>query len=244
MFFRITNQVNYYHMSATQLFVIHFAGGSSYSFRPIMTALEDVEVIPLELPGRGRRMHETLLTDFDEAANDIYNQLLDHIDDRSFSIYGHSLGASLAYKVCSLLEAIGEIPVSLVLSGNPGPGVTTRRAKSKLEEKEFIEEVRKLGGVPPELLDSKEFLHFILPILRADFTLSENGDLQKVPVVNTPIYAIMGDEEEHVGHIDSWQYCTHTDFNYKTLPGGHFFIDQHPGEMANIIMDSIKHHVI
>jgi surfactin synthase thioesterase subunit len=56
-----------------QLFLLHFAGGNIYSFNTITPGLKNLEVIPLELPGRGRRMQKGLLKDFDLAANDFFH---------------------------------------------------------------------------------------------------------------------------------------------------------------------------
>ncbi|WP_436488007.1 thioesterase II family protein [Chitinophaga sp. ARDCPP14] len=227
-------------MSGTQLFVIHFAGGSSYSFKPILSLLEDIDIIPVELPGRGRRMAEPLLVDFEAAALDLFNKVLDSVEYPGFLLYGHSMGASLAFKVCSMLEEVGESPGHLIVSGNAGPGIKAQQTKSLLADKDLIEAIRKMGGIPAELLDNRDFLHFILPILRADFHLSENCQLSRIPPVNTPIWAIMGNEEENAGNITNWKAFTRAGFKGSILPGGHFFIDQHPEKMAEIITDCIK----
>ncbi len=52
-------------MKKTQLFLLHFAGGNYYSFRFMFPQLNEFEIIPVELPGRGKRMKENLLKDFD-----------------------------------------------------------------------------------------------------------------------------------------------------------------------------------
>jgi surfactin synthase thioesterase subunit len=227
-------------MSGTQLFVMHFAGGSRYSFRPMCSLLEHIEIVPVELPGRGKRMNEPLVTEFEAAADDLFDKVLDSLEAPRFLIYGHSMGASLAFKVCSMLEQAGESPAHLIVSGNAGPGMRTRRPKSMLEDKAFTDEVRRLGGIPDELLDNKEFLHFIMPILRADFHLSETCQLKMIPPINTPICAIMGSTEENVENISNWGHYTQAGFRSEVLSGGHFFIDQHPDKMAEIIKQLIR----
>jgi external thioesterase TEII len=227
-------------MSGKQLFAIHFAGGSSYSFKPMLSLLEQVDIIPVELPGRGKRMIEPLLVDFEAAAVDLFNKVLDSVEGPGFLLYGHSMGASLAFNVCSMLEEIGESPGHLIVSGNAGPGIKTQQPKSLLADKDFIEAIRRMGGIPDGLLDNEDFMHFILPILRADFHLSEHCQLSSIPPVNTPIWAIMGNEEEHVSNITNWAAFTRAGFKHSILTGGHFFIDQHPEKMAEIITDCIK----
>jgi external thioesterase TEII len=73
----------------------------------MISFLREFDVIPLELPGRGRRMVEDLLKDFDMAAEDIYNQLTAKLSSDRFLIYGHSMGAYLALRVANMLEKAG-----------------------------------------------------------------------------------------------------------------------------------------
>jgi external thioesterase TEII len=47
-------------MEKPQLFLLHFAGGSCYSFQFMLPYLKDFNVLPIELPGRGRRIKESL----------------------------------------------------------------------------------------------------------------------------------------------------------------------------------------
>src|SRR5262249_8544650 len=110
-------------MKRPQLFLLHFAGGNCYSFQFIMPLLQRFEIIPLELPGRGRRMKESLLKDFDLAAQDIYHQLTGKLTSASFIIYGHSMGAYLALRVANMLEKAGKFPAFVIVSGNAGPGI-------------------------------------------------------------------------------------------------------------------------
>ncbi len=98
-----------------------------YSFNTITPRLKHLEVIPLELPGRGRRMHEELLKDFDLAAKDLYGQVVPKLNGAPFLIYGHSMGAYLGLRVTRMLEEAGHPPAYLIVSGNPGPGVPRKR---------------------------------------------------------------------------------------------------------------------
>ena len=131
-----------------QLFLLHFAGGNCYSFKFLLPYLKDFDVIQLELPGRGNRINEALITEYDQAAADIYRQILSKLTNSAYLIYGHSLGAYLALRVTHMLEKVGQAPVYMLVSGNPGPGIRENRKRYLLEKEEFILELRCLGGIP------------------------------------------------------------------------------------------------
>ena len=105
------------------------------------------------------RMRENLTLDFEKAAYDFYWQVLKLLKSRTFIFYGHSLGALLAFRVCQLLEHRKISPAYLVVSGNPGPGIPPTKRLHELDDNEFIEELRNLGGIPEEILENPQSLH-------------------------------------------------------------------------------------
>ena len=222
-------------MKKTQLFLLHFAGGSRYSFQFLHSLLLEFEVHALELPGRGKRMGEDLLRDFDAAAQDLYNQILQQTDSMDYIIYGHSLGAYLALTVTHMLEKANRGPACLVVSGNAGPGVHSGRERYLLDHEAFLDELKRLGGVPKEVLEDEELLDFVLPVLRADFELADKNYFDESASVSAPIFVLMGSEEEDVKDVGNWGKFTRSSFGYKIVKGGHFFIFDHPHEIARSI---------
>lgn len=222
-------------MKKTQLFLLHFAGGNRYSFQFMAPFLKDFEVIALELPGRGMRVNENLLKDFELAAQDIYNQITNRLTSPKFVIYGHSMGAYLALRVSNMLEKIDKSPAYLFVSGNSGPGNSDRKNRFLLENDDFLEEVKKLGGISDEFIENKELLEFFVPILKADFEIAEKNEIEMESAIQAPLHAMMGSEEEKVEEISNWGRFTKSNFSYEILKGDHFFINNHPEKIAHII---------
>lgn len=227
-------------MQPPQLFLIPFAGGNSYSFNFLMPYLKDYTVVSLELPGRGRRIKEGLLTEFDQAAEDICQQILSKLTSSFFVIYGHSLGTGLGLRVANMLEKINRVPAYLIFTGNPGPGIKENKQLYLLEKSAFMDEIKKMGGFPEELRLNHEFIDFIEPVFRADFELAERNLLVNEPAVNSPIYAIMGDLEKDAVHISNWKRFTNGSFKSEILSGNHFFIQKHPENIALIVQECIE----
>lgn len=220
-----------------QLFLIHFAGGNCYSFQFMKAELSAFEVIPVELPGRGKRMQESLLLEFDAAAADVYAQVLKHLRAPVFVIYGHSMGAYLALRVTNMLEKKGLYAAALVASGNAGPGIreSGHVMRHLMPHEEFITELRSIGGVPDELLINEELFSFYEPVLRADFRISETSNMNGEPAVSCPVYALMGTEEEQTEKITNWANYTNAGFRHEILEGNHFFIHRHSSRIAAVI---------
>jgi surfactin synthase thioesterase subunit len=220
----------------SQLFLIPFAGGNRYSYQFLKSHLTGFECITLELPGRGRRMKEPFLKNFDEACSDIFDQMRNKIAANRILIYGHSMGALIALKVAGMLEHINVKPAYIIVTGNPGPGVKEGKTKYLLNDNEFKEELKLIGGVPDDVFNNEQLLNYFIPILRTDFeVLEKNSDAFVFPAITAPIYAVMGSEEECNEEITNWAAYTKSSFQSTIVKGNHFFIYENAGEIARII---------
>ena len=146
----------------SQLFLLPFAGGTSYSYQFLKPYLKKFDIVFLELPGRGRRIDEPIIKDFNLAAQDICLQIREKLSGGEFGIYGHSLGAYLALKVSNLLENKHIFPSHIVVSGNPGPRVKKKKGLYLLDNKSFIAEVKKLGGLSDEVCDNEQLMKYFI----------------------------------------------------------------------------------
>ncbi|MGX5687218.1 thioesterase II family protein [Chryseobacterium cucumeris] len=231
-----------------QLFLLHFAGGSIYSYDFLKKYIEpNIEFIPLELPGRGKRFSEKLLKTKNEVIDDYFSQIKKLRNNAPYIIFGHSMGATIGLSLVTKLEAIGDAPEKLIVSGNPGPGIKKENDEVRylLNDLQFKETLGKLGGIPKEVLDNQELYEYFAPIIRADFECLEKYFFSEKGIqINIPIFAMMGDEEELSTKIENWSNFTNKDFEFKILQGNHFFIHDHPFELGNIIMNCCYTSVI
>jgi len=108
----------------TKLFCIPYAGGSANLYNKwAQTLSKDIELVPLELAGRGTRISEGFYKNLEVAVDDIFNQIVDHIYDSNYAFFGHSLGAFLVYELTQKIMSLNlPLPKHIFFSGRRSPG--------------------------------------------------------------------------------------------------------------------------
>lgn len=226
------------------LYCIGYAGGSALATYSRWARLlpEGIQRIPLELPGHGKRMAEALISNVDAAVNDFLRTMGDEIRDTPYALYGHSMGATLAYEVCRAASNKGlPAPQALFLSGrNPPHHSYPQRHIHLLDDESFLEEIRQLGGTPGDFFEMKSLMMAFLPILRNDYRIIELYR-QSLPmhVTSADIVFFRSDQDTLVSAqaSDEWQRYTSGKFRVQDFTGGHFFIN----EQAQAICQQIGH---
>jgi surfactin synthase thioesterase subunit len=223
------------------LFTLPFAGGNKFSFREYDTFLkDDFDIYPLELPGRGERFSEELITDIYLARDDLFKQIEDHLD-RDYVIYGHSLGGLLAYLLTLLIEEKNlKKPLKLVISGRANPSVRPKTIKHTLAKDIFIDNLKKLGGMPSSFFKHPELFELFEPILRADFQVLECFDFHEKQKLNTKLSILYGDDELFSSEeAIAWSgFTEYTPFECREFKGNHFFIYNHIQSICEIIKET------
>lgn len=212
------------------LFCIPFAGGNAWAYRALERFVSpEITVDGLELPGRGRRSAEPLRDSLDELANDVFNQIRARAVTGRYAIFGHSMGALLAYLAAHRLRRAGlPRPEALFLSGSSAPASRPVRQRHLLPSPEFAAMLRELGGCPPQVLKDAGLFEFFEPILRADFKAVEAWQRPEVPPLDLPFVVMVGDGDE-VGAAEAAGWAAETTAPCRVLEfsGDHFFILRH-----------------
>lgn len=221
------------------IILIPFAGGSSYSLKGLSDEIAGATVLTLELPGRGKRVKEELSTNLHEIVADLYEKAKASIDaHETYYIYGHSLGALLGYLLIhKIIDHTGKVARHLFVSGRGGPSKDQKEDKTYLlPSKEFRAKLKEMGGSPNEVLADEELMDFFEPILRTDFELSETYHHEHKEVLDVPITAMYGrDEETTDEEVNLWQQETSRPLNSIEFSGNHFFIFDHWKEISTLI---------
>jgi len=197
----------------------------------------NIEVCPMELPGRGRRINESLPASFDGAVDDLFGQICGDLAGK-YGFFGHSLGTMMAWALhrkIRLLKLNG--PAHLYVSGRGAPHVPNHKRYSHLTDQEFSRKLVELGGTPQAFFEYPELTQIMLPVLKRDFELSETdlSEQEAIPFEgNLTVFQGKDDDltDEQVG---GWKKQATGMCTVHYFPGGHFFINDHFRDMIRII---------
>ncbi|MEU6485835.1 alpha/beta fold hydrolase [Streptomyces sp. NPDC046887] len=228
-----------------RLLCFPYAGGNAQNYVRWRRHLEpDIEVRPMQLPGHGERISEPPRHRWDDLLADIRTRLPSPTD-RPIALFGHSLGALLAFECAHILVAEhGVQPVRLLVSGHRAPHLPLREeVLHHLPDPEFLARLSERSRTLRALTDPG-FRKLLLPMLRADFTASETYTHTERPPLTCPITALAGeqDEDARLPEVAAWQKQTTGPFELTPFPGDHFFIDDAWQAVAATVGDRLRTH--
>jgi surfactin synthase thioesterase subunit len=228
---------------ASRLFCLPYAGGGASIFRSWAKDLPaEIHVVPVEYPGHGCRIREPLLRRMPEMVRSLADDIEPLARD-DYSLFGHSMGALIAFELARELRRRGLRNLRhLFVCARTAPHTPrTRPDTYDLPDDEFIAELQRLDGTPPEVLADRELLDFVLPSVRADFELVETYRHEPAEPLHCGITAAGGAHDVDVGEADlrSWSEHTRAGCRVEVLDGGHFFpFDDWP-RVRGLLSDSL-----
>lgn len=202
------------------------AGGSASYFHHFNEHLSStIAVTAVQYPGRQDRLNEAGLVSIVDAAETIADEL-DAVR-RPLALFGHSMGALIAFETAHLLRDRGRPPLALIVSGSRPPHLVEDRKIHQLSDEDLINEIRSLAGTSDVLLSDDEFVQLLLPTIRADYKATETYVHQPRPALDIPIQVHVGDRDDNVSptEADEWRRYTVGDFRVNVHEGGHFYLN-------------------
>jgi surfactin synthase thioesterase subunit len=211
-----------------RLFCFPFAGAGASIFREWHLQLpRDVQVLGVQLPGRENRLDEQPFRRISQVVGAVAMSLKSY-QDIPFAFFGHSVGALIAFEVARELRKLSQTgPVHLIVSGYRGPSRPQWDAPiHHLSDFLLIQELRRLGGTAPDVLENNEVMQLALPAIRADFEMSETYRYEAQAPLQCPITVCGGLHDRKVKNSDlpAWQSETLASFSIRMFPGDHYFI--------------------
>jgi medium-chain acyl-[acyl-carrier-protein] hydrolase len=230
--------------AAVRLICCPYAGGGAHVFRAWATRLPPwIEVLAVEPPGRGTRFNELPMPSLDVMVESLASAIAPALD-RPYALFGHSLGALVAFQLtCALRRRQSRGPYRLLVSGRGAPGRPRRKPPiHHLPDPAFLAAIDAYNGWPEEVRRHRELVDLLLPILRADFAMVETYKWFPEAPVDCDISAYHGtsDAEVHAEDVQAWSDLTSARFAMTSFEGDHFFLRSHEGELLSRIATDLR----
>lgn len=205
-------------------------------------------MIPVDIAGRGSRSSEPFFESMEELIIDVEK----HVDqflagEEQYACFGHSFGCDIIFEFVSRRIAEKKaLPMHLFLLGNTPPFSLKQRMKiAHLPDAEFLKAMEFFGGMDARLYQFPEILRYFCEIMRADMRLVEEYEdqthLQPHTAWKIPLSIFCGKTDQTFDHslLRDWEKCSSESCNYYYMDGGHFFLNDHVEEIANIIRQNL-----
>ncbi|MBV9761946.1 MAG: thioesterase [Acidobacteriaceae bacterium] len=227
-----------------RMFCFPYAGGDAHIFRGWQKRVpEGVNVCPIYLPGRGRRMAEPRHRRMESLVRAVAEAVAPWAG-APFVLFGHSMGAIISFELARLLDRrFGVSPVRLLVSGRIAPQEPDLDPPTyNLPQREFLLELKRLNGTDEELLANSEAMELLTPIVRADFEAVQTYSFVEGPRLRCPItaYGGLADIDTPRERVESWRAVTESQTVVKMFPDGHFFINARGNSFFQALAEDLQ----
>jgi pyochelin biosynthetic protein PchC len=226
--------------SPVRLVCLPHAGGSASYYHPLSAdlAARGIETLTVQYPGRQDRRTEPAAGSIAELADGVTDALAGW-SDLPLVLFGHSMGAVVAFETAQRLARTGNPAVALLVSGRRGP--TTSRTEPlvhQMSDDEVVAEIMSMDGTAGALLSDPELLDLIMPAVRADYRAIETYAVEDGALVHCPLTALVGaaDPKTTPEEARAWSVHTTGRFDMTVFAGGHFYLADQRAAVVDAIL--------
>ncbi len=216
----------------------HSGGSASYFRQWQHCAPPDVAVLAVQYPGRHDRLAEPFARSVQEMADAVAAEIAE--DSAAVVLFGHSMGAAVAFETARRLRPTGIPLVGLIVSSHTPPAVPVTSDVHLLPDDRMWRALASLGGTEPEILEMTELRDIYTPVVRADLTVSaEYLDPDCAGSLDVPVHALTGTHDVIAPAESMTRWCEVTTgrFDVRTFDGDHFYLQNHGAEILRMTGD-------
>ncbi|WP_282794132.1 alpha/beta fold hydrolase, partial [Streptomyces sp. CC224B] len=221
--------------SPARIFCFPYSGSGASAFSAWPTAIDDVEVCPVQFPGRENRLAHPHYGTYENLADGL-TDALEPLLDRPFAFFAHCAGALPAYETVLRLREQGlPGPECLFVSGQPAPHDAARDRMLTMTETELraeLESVIRGRGIEPR----PDMVELGMAVLLRDLAAAREYRRTEPARVGCPVVALhwRDDPDVSLDQLEGWrQYADSVDVH--VLDGGHHAFMHAPDELRKLL---------
>ncbi|PKW16465.1 pyochelin biosynthetic protein PchC [Saccharopolyspora spinosa] len=225
--------------AAVRLVCMPHAGGGAGAYRAWAALLPpSVELVAVQYPGREDRFTEPLAESMDELVEGIAGAVR-RIADRPYLVFGHSMGATVAYETVQRLRRLNVVePDWLLVSGRPAPHQAEPGDVHLRDDDGLCAELVRLGGTDTDVLSDPDLRAVVLGYVRGDYRVIETYRPRPEPKLTCPIGVFVGDTDPEldVAGAQGWRSMTAGRTDVESFEGNHFYLGPRRREVIAAIL--------
>ncbi|MFC9993595.1 thioesterase II family protein [Nocardia sp. NPDC127526] len=226
------------------LLIFPHAGAGASAYRVFAKTLgEHFDAVVFQYPGRQDRAREAAAETLPEIAAGAFAAFLEspHHTGAPITIFGHSMGAVIAFEFARLAEAAG-VPVRLLAaSAAAAPALIADLPPHPQEDEALLDHMGALNGTGADVLASRDVLRMALPVLKADYRAFDAYACAADIAVAAPILVLGGQDDEFVAPraLYAWEAHTRAGIQVTLFDGGHFYLNEHVAGIAELLVSAV-----
>jgi surfactin synthase thioesterase subunit len=226
-----------------RLYIFPHPGGSAEFYVPFARAFTGgTKCVAVQYPGKRAGKDLSQYTGIPDLADRLCAMLKpEESPAGQVALFGHSMGALLAFEVALRFEQAGNPVAALFVSASAAPGLLRRVANLQGSDAQLLTMVSEVTGANPEFLNNEHFAATILPTLRG---LKAVAAYESPPEskVSCPIHALMADNDELGTEelMSPWEQRTTSSFDLTVFPGDHFYINTNLPGLAQWVEERVR----
>ncbi|MEU5958559.1 thioesterase domain-containing protein [Streptomyces sp. NPDC047525] len=206
---------------AARIFCFPYSGSGASAFSAWPATIDDVEVCPVQFPGRENRLADPHYGTYERLVAGLVEHLRPLLAS-PFAFFGHCAGALPAYETTIRLAELGlPGPECLFVSGQPAPQDAARDRMLTMTESELraeLESVIRGRGIEPR----PDMIDMGMAVLLRDLAAAGEYRRTEPVAVRCPIVVLhwRDDPDVSLDQLDGWrQYANSVDI--QVVDGGH-----------------------
>lgn len=190
----------------------------------------------MQYPQRGDRLSHPAAATVPELANDLFDAA-DWAGVGSIRLFGHCMGAVVAFEFARIAERNGVAIDALWVSASEAPSAVAAAPALPMAESEILDEMVDLGGTDEALLADEDFVELLLMAVRADYAAFNRYACEADVTIAADIYALGGESDHRISEdmLRRWESHTTGAFTCSMFVGGHFYLNSQLEDVAELV---------